>query len=859
MRLIDRLRQLRHRHRAGTGSGTGLHGHIDGVIGRELVGWAHDPARPGPLTVGLFTPLGLVATAVANRDRADVRAAGFGDGKSGFAFPLDDDVLAAIAQSGPRIEVRILGRQESLLAEAVLPGDFLQRAGVKMDARSTFTPLGDPLLEKCRARLFGELEILRVALRDTAMQEMSADTPGDHALHQKLFAPQTSQAGPAPHETGHDAPPPLPAYLDFARYRYRVDREFATDTLPEERAHFLDWYLQNYGAVRQGRRIPLARETIAYLNAPITMGGQRESLTRAMWWQLSRQPDLLANMRRVGEKWQIEAFYWWVNEAAPRLGAEDCLVPDFVADQLRLVEDDQHDQPWPLSLFIHRFYRDTPSLHFLDGGFVRDRELLSLSLMLMALRRPGLLRYVPARTLQAAFAPQKDGSAAPFEAFLRDLMPDAENFSFSEDIYAQILWHRGFDYRTRRFLSIDAAGHRYHAAALPVAPGTEVVDVQMIGPFEKASGLGQATRLSAAAMETTGLGLNKVNFGLDNPAPEGFSTATEHGSYKRARINLIHLNAESVPNAFAYEPDVFNGAYNIGYFFWELDTPAACHSLSFELLDEIWVSSQYGVEIYQPHAGIPVRKLGMCFEDIPHPSREEARAFLRDRLRIKGETFVFLVTFDSFSFVQRKNPVGVLRAFLKAFDAAQDVCLIVKTQNRDHIGDPAQQRIWQQVDSLLARDSRIHLLNETLSYNDLIRLKKGADAYISLHRSEGWGFGMIEAMNLGVPVICTGYSGNMEFCSDDTAWLVDYHLVELEPDDYIFVRQGQKWAEPDIADAARQMRAVREDPAERERRVQAARRHVRENFSARAIGARYEARLREILDGLQERAPHEHP
>ncbi|HCO53913.1 MAG TPA: group 1 glycosyl transferase, partial [Pelagibacterium sp.] len=119
------------------------------------------------------------------------------------------------------------------------------------------------------------------------------------------------------------------------------------------------------------------------------------------------------------------------------------------------------------------------------------------------------------------------------------------------------------------------------------------------------------------------------------------------------------------------------------------------------------------------------------------------------------------------------------------------------------------------------------------------------------HKSEGWGFGMIEAMNLEVPVVCTGYSGNMDFCRPDTAWLVDYEEVALDEDDYIFVRKGQKWAEPDHDDAVRQLRAVHAQLQDREARAAAALRFVKEDFSAPAIARRYEARLHEILEARE--------
>ena len=111
---------------------------------------------------------------------------------------------------------------------------------------------------------------------------------------------------------------------------------------------------------------------------------------------------------------------------------------------------------------------------------------------------------------------------------------------------------------------------------------------------------------------------------------------------------------------------------------------------------------------------------------------------------------------------------------------------------------------------------------------------------------------MIEAMNLGVPVVATGYSGNMDFCSPDTVWLVDYKEVPLEPDDYIFVRAGQKWAEPDVDDAARQLFAVYSDVSARKTRADAAQAFVRAHFSKQAIAERYRHRLAKIMGTLKE-------
>ena len=543
------------------------------------------------------------------------------------------------------------------------------------------------------------------------------------------------------------------------------------------------------------------------------------------------------------------AVYWWSVNQARALNCEDCLVPQGYIDLLAEVPERWQYESFAPSQFMLRLHAENAALGALDLNREEDRRTLFLSAMAMAVTRPDFLRYLPADTLEALLE-EEAGAEPDFSTFFRD-MGGEDTPPLTRDNLARILRLKGFDLENRRFVNFTPEGHRIEAAMLTPVQSEEVVDLQLIGPFEKASGLGQATRLSASVLAETGLSVNAVNFGLDNPAPEGFSRVGATSDYKRARINLIHLNAESIPLVFAYEPDAFSGAYNIGYFFWELDTPAACHYLGMDMLDEIWVSTEYGVQIYQPEAGKPVTNVGMCYEDLPEIERASSRRFVTDLFGFDGSEFVFLVAFDSFSFVQRKNPVGTLKAFCEAFEGVEDVRLVIKTQNRTKVQDPAQQNIWAEVDRLMEDDDRIVILDETLSYDDLLRLKKGSDCYVSLHKSEGWGFGMIEAMNLEVPVVCTGYSGNMDFCRPDTAWLVDYEEVALDEDDYIFVRKGQKWAEPDHDDAVRQLRAVHAQLQDREARAAAALRFVKEDFSAPAIARRYEARLHEILEARE--------
>ncbi|WP_175483277.1 glycosyltransferase [Salinihabitans flavidus] len=816
----------------------GFRGHVDGFQNGEILGWvARSDGQPGQhLTVGVYTAKGLVTQATANMYRGDLKAAGIGNGNHGFCIPLSDSMLRSIAEQGGVVRLRTLGGNGFNLGRFRIPKETLP------EVNGTSRPSGKPATRGLQELLYGDLEAL-ADLVDVVRKHPPPHRSPPFAPHAEMFAATDYIHGGA-------LPAPMTAYAEYVRYRYKLDTPFPIQEDPENVAHFLSWYIAGYGPLRKGLRVPMSREMIDWLNMPVVIGGVRHSFTQIHWSFLMGVPPILHSMDFNNSDWVLWAVYWWSIDQAKALHCEDVLVPQTYIDLLSAIPPSRADQPWPLTAFMIRKHAQTEGLSTLNLDTEDGRRRLLLALLVMAVQRPDYLRYLPSDQVSELLEPDET-EQSPMARFVADLGVAPDSAPLDRALFSDMLRLRGFDLETGAFVTTDTHGHRFEAAMLPPVETEDEAEIQLIGPFKKASGLGQATRLSAAVLDHAGYRVNPVNFGLDNPAPEGFSSTGQLSDWQRAKINLIHLNAESIPLIYAYAPDVFSGAYNIGYFFWELDTPAACHFLGMELLDEIWVSTDYGVQIYDPHnGGRPVTNVGMCFEHLPEIEREDARRFVCDRFGFKGDEFVFLVAFDSFSFVQRKNPVGTLKAFRDAFEGVQDVRLVIKTQNRTKVTDPVQEKIWEEVDAVIAGDDRFSILDETLKYEDLLRLKAGSDCYISLHKSEGWGFGMIEAMNLKVPVVATAYSGNMDFCSDDTAWLVDYKEVALEPDEYIFVRPGQKWAEPDHADAVRQMRAVHDDETARTQKAEAAWRNVQENFSAAAIAKRYRARLDEIMKTL---------
>ncbi|WP_197082904.1 glycosyltransferase [Pseudorhodobacter ferrugineus] len=834
------LRRSLRRQMRRFGMGPAISGCLEGVCGVEVTGWVTAAPRDrGGLPVGLFAADVLLAETKADEYRGDVRNAGFGDGGSGYRFALTGKVIEAAGLAEGRLTVRLLDGTQTVLGDVIL-------------SASLATPLEDTTLtdlQSCRIVLSSELASLAASLRLMPAFEAEAATTEEPRLdkHDVMFA--TTGILPE-HSEDILRPSGQSAYLDFTAYRFRLNEGFDRFQEHEDLDKYLSWYIETY-RMKSPWRIPLGKTELDRLNGFVTMPGLSPSFTRAMWWRLSAQPKLMGSLCQEQVPWYI---YWWCISEAPSLGFEDCLIPPHFVELMQAIPPVRQLDGFALCNFTEQYLSGHKPFHFLDRTKADHRRLLVLCLMLIAAAgRAHIMRYLPTAQVDALL--KLRNGVSDLERFAAAILPtdDAPPLpALTPERFAGLLRLQGYDLAARAFLTVTPHGDRFHAAAMPVPAGPPTVDVQMIGPFQKASGLGQASRLSQTIMEQTGYSVNAVDFGMDNPAPEGFSQVGELSAYKRARVNLIQLNAESIPLAFAYQPDVFSGAYNIAYVYWELDTPALCHYLGMMMIDEIWVAAEYGVKIYKPHMDKPVTNVGMCYEDVGDVDRTRARAFVNRRCRLKGDEFIFLVAFDSFSFVQRKNPVAVLEAFRKAFPDRPDVRLVVKTQNRNSVADPQQLKIWRQVDAMMAQDSRIKLINETLSYEDLLLLKKGSDCYISLHKSEGWGFGMIEAMGIGVPVVCTGYSANMDFCSDETAWLVDHVEARLGPQDYIFVRKDQHWAEPDVDHAALQLRAVYDNPGERVRRAEAALRNVRQNFSSHAIAQRFKTRLDAVFKGLSE-------
>jgi glycosyltransferase involved in cell wall biosynthesis len=277
--------------------------------------------------------------------------------------------------------------------------------------------------------------------------------------------------------------------------------------------------------------------------------------------------------------------------------------------------------------------------------------------------------------------------------------------------------------------------------------------------------------------------------------------------------------------------------HRIAYWYWELeDSVPLSWGLQARSADEVWAATTFVAEALRSQLTVPVHTL-MSGMELP-PLVPRARA----HFGLQQGVFTFLFVFHLASIMERKNPLGLIAAFKEAFGSREPVHLVLKmSYSAQHAESLETLR------RAAAGFPNITIMCRTLSADDTLALMNTCDAYVSLHRSEGLGLTMAEAMMLGKPVIATRYSGNLDFMNDTNSLLVDYELVQLGTDFPPYAATG-RWAEPSIKHAAQLMRRIFENQTWAKALGSRAKADAEITFSYKAAGQRFAKRLREISD-----------
>ncbi len=323
--------------------------------------------------------------------------------------------------------------------------------------------------------------------------------------------------------------------------------------------------------------------------------------------------------------------------------------------------------------------------------------------------------------------------------------------------------------------------------------------------------------------------------GYPDPDPDFVAEMGLHISKEFGRINIFFINGDEVAPACNQLGEKWPAdAYNIVYPAWELPDYPEPWARDLERFDEIWAPSCFILDAVSAKVSKPVVHMPLACEVI-------LDSFLGRRyFGIPESPYVFLFFFDFRSYLDRKNPYAVLEAFdlLLRERPTADTRLVIKFNGAETRPDEAA--------ALTARlttwKDRVLLIDQTLSDNETKNLIRCCDCFVSLHRAEGFGRGIAEAMYLEKPVITTPYSGNTDFTSAQNALLVDFTLQSVPPAAYPYW-EGQVWAEPDTNDAARHMMTLLDQPKLGRELGRKASFDLRIHFGYRAVGNAIRDRL----------------
>jgi glycosyltransferase involved in cell wall biosynthesis len=383
-------------------------------------------------------------------------------------------------------------------------------------------------------------------------------------------------------------------------------------------------------------------------------------------------------------------------------------------------------------------------------------------------------------------------------------------------------------------------------------PTTEAHDdkrlfgVNLIGYAYGELGIGEDVRMAAHALKASGVPFTVINVVPgDNVSQNDASIHEWVGEEPIYLFNVICLTAlEHLHVYLTRGSKLFQGKYNIGYWPWELHLWPLNWEHCFNLVDEIWASSRHIERSTSFVEKVPVTYMPMALlnhEKSMH-KKQTRQVF---NLPETGTLFVF--SFDGNSYIKRKNPIGIVKAFKSAFPSGKEEAYLVIKCMRPAENNPE----WAEILDAASRDKRLIILNMTLTKTEVMNLYSCCDCFVSLHRAEGFGRGIAEALTLGLDVIATGYGGNVDFCLAAGAKLVPYELISTNDGDYVEAKNNY-WAEPDLQSAANAMREVHLQFRTKGLDGKTANQHrIFDNlFSPTLIGAKYKSRLDALYHAL---------
>ncbi len=414
-------------------------------------------------------------------------------------------------------------------------------------------------------------------------------------------------------------------------------------------------------------------------------------------------------------------------------------------------------------------------------------------------------------------------------AFRVALGEDWTDFTRPEGREGFIDWYRSNAHRTYPVL------RHLLPAGRPTTPGVQGVTI--VGYHRGALGIGEDARCLMMALRHAGVPVSLIDLCHAKLEKVAEAAAFEAFEAEQPCFPLVVVCAPPFETArirAEWGEGPFAGRTVIGYWPWELTELGRNWAHAYDLVDEIWVASRFLEGVFKAETEKPVHLMPMLV-DVSQTRRVSLEPY-----GIAPGDFVFLAMFDFNSTITRKNPLGIIQAFRTAFPSREaGVKLLIKTTHAEQ-----QAEAWSTVEEAIGEDERIIVIDGAMDRAEVCGLIAAVSCFVSLHRSEGFGRVLAEAMALVTPVIATDWSGSRDYLSQQTGFPVRCSLRRVQEDEY--PQAAGSWAEPDVTDAAQHMRHLREQPSVASARVALGQRVIAAKYGIDAVSGAVLARLRDM-------------
>lgn len=353
--------------------------------------------------------------------------------------------------------------------------------------------------------------------------------------------------------------------------------------------------------------------------------------------------------------------------------------------------------------------------------------------------------------------------------------------------------------------------------------------IRFAGSVEDSSGYGEFSRYFVKALHDAGHEVC-VEPILVDPKPnvdfgsKGALCRKLRKKIRRPDINIVNM----IPMFFKRYS--IPGVPNVGFTMWETTKLPESWVKACNDMDAIFVPCEWNKKVFaESGVKVPLYVITPGIDESEVPEQVK----IKDK---KEDKFYF---YSIFQFIERKNPVGLIRAYFSEFSGNNDVALVLKTYRHARIPNN-QQLLLKEIDNIkkdlkLTHYPEIHLLTDFLSHDQMELLHKGNHCFVLPHRSEGVGLPHMNAMLYGNPTIATNFSGNVDFMNNENSYLIPYQLTPTFGMSWFvpWYDGTMYWAEPDLHALAKAMRHVYNNREEAFEKGSVGRKYIIDNFNSR--------------------------